>query len=67
MKVICPKCLEEAAVSLDLTDGDTLACPECDETYSAATVRELVDGWAKLLPWIEAHPARQEQPEEVTA
>jgi hypothetical protein len=23
-------------------------------------VRLLVDGWAKLLPWLEAHPARKE-------
>lgn len=67
MNVICPKCLEEAAVTLDLNDGDTLHCPECDEEYTVAAVRGLVDSWAKLLPWLEAHPARTSTPDAVTA
>lgn len=58
MPVTCPKCLSEAAVSLDLDDGDTLRCPECDETYSVAEVEAVVASWARLLPWLKAHPAR---------
>jgi hypothetical protein len=62
MTLICPKCLEEAVIRLDLADGDTLTRGACDEEYSADTVRQLVDGWAKLLPWIEQHPAQVEEP-----
>ncbi|VTU02456.1 unnamed protein product [Gemmataceae bacterium] len=56
--VTCPKCLSEAAVSLDLDDGDTLRCPECDEAYSVAEVVAVIQSWSKLLPWLLSHPAR---------
>lgn len=59
MDVTCPKCLCEAAVTLDVTDGDTLTCPDCSESYTVADIEALVEGWAKLLPWIKSHPARQ--------
>jgi hypothetical protein len=62
MNLICPKCLEEQPVRLDLADGDTLSCPGCDEEYSLDAVQAMVEGWAKLLPWLRLHPARQEQP-----
>lgn len=62
MSLICPRCLEEQCVKLDLADGDTLTCPGCDEEYSLATVEALVEGWAKILPWLKQHPARHEQP-----
>ncbi len=61
MNVICPKCLDpDAVVRLDVSDGDALTCGGCEEEYSATAVREMVDSWAKVLPWIEAHPARTE-------
>lgn len=60
MNLICPKCLCEEVIRLDLCDGDTLTCGGCDAEYSAGDVRAMVDGWVKLLPWIEAHPARTE-------
>jgi hypothetical protein len=61
VNVICPKCLDpDAVVRLNVADGDTLTCGGCEEEYSAARVREMVASWAKVLPWIEAHPARTE-------
>ena len=60
MNLICPKCLEVATVRLDLDDGDTLTCTGCEESYSVDTVRQMVEGWAKLLPWLAQHPARVE-------
>jgi hypothetical protein len=47
---------------LDLADGDTLSCPECDETFTVADVEALVASWSKLLPFLCSHPARQQQP-----
>lgn len=64
MNLVCVKCFAEAAVSLDLDDGDTLRCPACDETYTVDEVQAVVECWAKLLPWLKAHPARQQQPVE---
>ncbi|WP_439624038.1 hypothetical protein [Gemmata sp.] len=58
MMVTCPKCLDEANVTVDLDDGDTLRCQECEEVYSVADVEAVVACWAKLLPWLRAHPAR---------
>lgn len=66
MKVICPKCLADEIVRLDVCDGDTLTCGGCDEEFSVADLRRLVDSWAKLLPWLESHPARTEETAAVT-
>lgn len=57
--LICPKCLSESAVRLDIADGDTLSCPECDGEFTVADVEQLVVCWSKLLPWLKSHPARQ--------
>lgn len=57
--VVCPKCMAEASVKLDVNDGDTLSCPECEEEYSLSDVEAVVESWAALLPWLKAHPARQ--------
>jgi hypothetical protein len=60
LNVFCPRCLAEETQRLDLDDGNTITCTGCEETYTVEDVRLLVDGWAKLLPWLEAHPARKE-------
>lgn len=58
METICPKCLEVCTILLDLADGDTCTCMNCDEEYTVADVRGLVAAWGPLLKWIDAHPAR---------
>jgi hypothetical protein len=63
--VVCPKCLAESNVKIDVNDGDTLTCPECEEEYSLTDVVNLIETWKPILPWLLAHPARQ--PECVTA
>lgn len=64
MTLICPKCLTDACITLDLDDGDTLRCNDCEEEYTVEDVSALVESWSKLLPWIKQHPARvpQSQP-----
>jgi hypothetical protein len=57
--ILCPRCLDESnGVRLDIVDGDTLTC-DCGEEYTVAAIRDLIDGWLAILPWLEAHPARQ--------
>lgn len=65
MNVICPKCLTEACVTVDVNDGDTLGCPECNEEYSLGDVAAMLTSWGKILPWLKSHPART--PAEVPA
>lgn len=60
MNAVCPKYMK--AETVDVNDGDAIHCNGCDEEYSAADVRAVVDCWAKLLPWIETHPARTAEP-----
>lgn len=67
MNVMCPKCLSETCVKLDVTDGDTLSCPDCEEEYTVADVEALVESWGRLLPWIRSHPARLPQCEAARA
>jgi hypothetical protein len=58
MNVICPRCLADAAVTVDVDDGSTLRCPDCGEDYSVDDVAAIVESWGRLLPWLKAHPAR---------
>lgn len=60
MNVTCPKCLSEASVRLDVSDGDTLTCADCNEEYTVADVEAVIESWSRLLPWIKSHPARQQ-------
>ncbi|HEX4614002.1 MAG TPA: hypothetical protein VH092_37820 [Urbifossiella sp.] len=54
MTLTCPKCLEEHPVRLDVADGVTLTCGGCEEEYTAAAVRRVVDSWLLVLPRLEA-------------
>lgn len=56
--LICPRCMTASAIRLDLADGDTLHCPECEEEFTVADVESLVNCWSRLLPWLKSHPAR---------
>lgn len=59
LKVTCLKCGEEGTSLLNLSDGDTITCSECDAEFTVVDIKDIVGTWAKLLPWIESHPARQ--------
>ena len=62
MNVPCIKCGEANCMSVNVEDAD-LTCSSCNETYSAADVQEVIDGWLAVLPWLKSHPALQEQRE----
>jgi peptide subunit release factor 1 (eRF1) len=59
MKTICPKCLVESCIKVDIEDGETINCPECEEEYTLTEVIEMIESWKELLPWLKSHPARQ--------
>lgn len=50
----CLKCGEVCLIKLHLDDCTTLQCNECDETFTLDEVREMVEGWNKALPALEA-------------
>lgn len=58
MELTCIKCGAEAAIRVDLTDGDTCHCPECDDEFTVSEVETLVEQWSAVLPWLKSHPAR---------
>ena len=60
MNLICPRCLNHAVIRLEVGDGDTLTCAECEEEFSLTDVVNMVESWKPLLPWLCAHPARVE-------
>ena len=60
MNLICPSCLKHAVIRLDICDGDTLTCAECDAEFSLTDVADMVASWKAILPWLCAHPARVE-------
>lgn len=66
MDVVCIRCGDATNVTVDLDDGDTLRCQECEESFTVGEVEAVVECWAKLLPWLRLHPARQMKCETVS-
>ena len=45
LKTICPKCMADATIHVNLTDGDAVTCQDCNEEYTVTDVRALVESW----------------------
>lgn len=65
MDLPCIKCGVANNVTLNLTDGDTVYCSDCNTEYSVGDVREVIAAWGPILKWVESHPARQPEAVEV--
>jgi transcription elongation factor Elf1 len=52
----CPLCAAEACVTLDLDDGATFRCGDCDGTFTADEVRAVIDRWNAVLAWVDTIP-----------
>lgn len=65
MSPICPKCLVASAIKVNIEDGDTITCPECEEEFSLNDVIEMIESWKGLLPWLKSHPSRKPQCQKV--
>lgn len=55
----CPRCGEdEGTIYLNLADGRTLRCNDCDGEFDADDVKDLIGRWRPVLEWIDTIPAR---------
>jgi hypothetical protein len=63
MTLPCIKCGEEAAIRVDVQDGDTLTCCGCDAEYTVEDVEQVIAEWREILPWLKAHPRRVPAPQ----
>lgn len=61
MEVRCILCGQVNCVNLDVEDGKTFHCTQCDETFDAGDVDTAVNNWLKVLAWAEHHPARKDE------
>lgn len=55
----CPKCGEEATVTIclaDLTDDAAAKCVECDNEFALADVQAFITKWQAVLTWVEQAP-----------
>lgn len=52
----CPKCLEDATISLNLADMDTCKCDSCEEEFTLDNIRDIMKKWAPVLKWLDAAP-----------
>lgn len=55
----CLLCGEVGKVSVDLddvTDAEALQCRECDGVFGLADVRTAVEGWQRVLSFLDAAP-----------
>lgn len=60
----CPRCLTATSVRLDLDDGETLTCPDCEETFTVGNIQSIIESWTRVLPWLLTHPGRAVATEE---
>ncbi len=57
LRLPCPKCGDaEARFFLNLDDGETLTCQECDSETTTDELRTMVRQWQRVLTWIDAMP-----------
>jgi hypothetical protein len=63
MELTCIKCGEQACIQLDLSDGDTFRCPECEQDFTLAEVEQAIGNWQKVIAWVKLCPARRPQPD----
>lgn len=50
--LICPRCLSQSDMRLDIADGETLTCPTCDEPSRVPDIEALIECWSVVLPWL---------------
>jgi hypothetical protein len=55
----CPCCGAEGCITLDLSDLDTLFCPNCEAAFDLAAVKSFIAKWQRLLTWVESAPAAE--------
>lgn len=54
----CPCCGEaEATILLNLADTADFRCQECEAEFTREDVDRLIRKWGRLLLWIDAMPA----------
>lgn len=53
----CLHCGEWNTTRIDADDLCKFACTACDNETTAEEARALVDGWSRMLAWIETAPA----------
>lgn len=56
----CIKCGTPTTPHLDLGDGDTFYCPDCEEHFTVAEVETVVGNWQRMLAWVKRCPSRPE-------
>ena len=58
----CPKCSEAASIQMDLDNMDVLTCRSCEDEFSLADVREMIDQaqrWQRVLAFIDTAPVAE--------
>ena len=57
----CPMCGEaQASVSLNLADGETFTCHECENDFTREDLQARIASWTRLLAWVDAMPTPAE-------
>ena len=55
-KVNCPFCGEDGNLRLEVEDVHSLTCSSCDAEFTTEDIRQVIDGWRRLLAWLDAAP-----------
>lgn len=62
LPTICPRCMEDSRIQVQLHDPDEpMHCESCDEEFTMDAVKHLIETWGPLIAWLDSHPARQQQ------
>jgi hypothetical protein len=56
MTLHCIKCGDEAALTLNLADGDSITCPDCEGEFTVEDVETMIGEWQQAIAWIKTMP-----------
>ena len=57
--LLCPRCLEQDTVRVDLDDLGRFTCTSCEEEFQADDVRAIIDAWTPALAFLASAPVKE--------
>jgi uncharacterized protein (DUF983 family) len=55
-RVRCPGCGDTDSLRVALNDVHRIACTNCEEEITPASVRQLIAEWQQVLAWLDTAP-----------
>jgi hypothetical protein len=59
LALVCPRCVEEATITVGLDDLCHFTCASCGDDFSLADVEAIIAAWTPVLAWLRQAPVKE--------